>query len=179
MSRNKTMKSYEELGFSDDFMNKGNSYKSLPESNVLFLCTFDPYQRGISRYTFKQRCEELPSLEMGDETVKIFYNCTYTGNDLPEDLRDLYNYVENGEVGNELTRKLEEAVSKGRKNEIWRSQYMKEWVIIQDAKEEGREEGRNENAYEVYNRCLARGMSDTEAREISGYLPNGSSVLAE
>ena len=107
-----------------DFMNKGNSYKILPESSILFLCTFDPYQKGISQYTFKQRCNEMPELEMGDETVKIFYNCTYAGVDIPENLRDLYDYVESGEVRNELTRKIEDAVAKGRKNEIWRSQYI-------------------------------------------------------
>ena len=49
-----------------------------------------------------------------------------------------------GKAENSLTQRIEEAVVKGRKNEAWRTQYMKEWVIIQDAKEEGREEGREE-----------------------------------
>ena len=123
-----------------DYMNKGNSYKKLPESSVMFICTFDPCGLGLSQYSFRERCDEKPELELGDGTVKIFYNCCYKGVDIPDDLRKLYDYVENGKAESELTKKIDEAVVKGRKNEMWRSQYMKERVLLQDAKEEGKEE---------------------------------------
>ncbi len=124
-----------------DYMNKGNSYKKLPESSVMFICTFDPCGLGLSQYSFRERCDEKPELELGDGTVKIFYNCCYKGVDIPDDLRKLYDYVENGKAESELTKKIDEAVVKGRKNEMWRSQYMKERVLLQDAKEEGKEVG--------------------------------------
>ena len=124
-----------------DYMNRGNSYKKLPESNVVFICTFDPYKRGLSKYTFKERCEEDSEIVLGDKTTKVFYNCTYRGSDLPDDLKSLYEYVETGKADTDLTKKIETAVKKGRKNEVWRSQYMKEMTIIMDAREEGREEG--------------------------------------
>ena len=60
------------------------------------------------------------------------------------DLRGLYDYIMSGMPSDNLTRRIDQAVFKGRKNEIWRSEFMKEWVIIQEAKEEGREEGREE-----------------------------------
>lgn len=123
-----------------DYMNKGNSYKKLPESSVMFICTFDPCGLGLSQYSFRERCDEKPELELGDGTVKIFYNCCYKGVDIPDDLRKLYDYVENGKAESELTKKIDEAVVKGRKNEMWRSQYMKERVLLQNAKEEGKEE---------------------------------------
>ncbi|MBP5384504.1 MAG: Rpn family recombination-promoting nuclease/putative transposase, partial [Lachnospiraceae bacterium] len=125
-----------------DYMNKGNSYKKLPESNVIFICTFDPFKKGLNKYTFRERCEEDQEILLGDKTTKVFYNCTYRGNDLPDNLKSLYEYVETGKAETDLTRKIETAVEKGRKNEIWRSQYMKEMTIIMDAREEGREEGR-------------------------------------
>ena len=124
-----------------DYMNKGNSYKKLPECNVIFICTFDPYKKGLSKYTFRERCDEDQGIMLGDKTAKVFYNCTYRGTDLPDNLKSLYEYVETGIVETDLTRKIETAVEKGRKNEIWRSQYMKEMTIIMDAREEGREEG--------------------------------------
>ena len=123
-----------------DYMDKGNSYKRLPDSSVMFICTFDPFGKGFSRYTFRENCEEDPKLKLGDGTRKIFYNCCYKGDDIPEDLRKLYDYVEGGRAESELTRKIDRAVDKSRKNTIWRTQYMKEWVVIQDAKDEGREE---------------------------------------
>ena len=121
-----------------DYMNKGNHYKRLPESTVMFICTFDPFRRGLSRYTFMERCDEDKSIKLEDGTVKIFYNCTYKADDLPEEIGKFYDYVMYGHAGNDLTRRIDAAVIKGRKNEIWRTQYMKEWVIIQDAIEEER-----------------------------------------
>ena len=124
-----------------DYMDKGNSYKRLPESNIMFICTFDPFKRGFGKYTFRERCDEDTDLVLDDGTQKIFYNCTYKGKDLPEDLIEFYDYVENGVIRSTLTKKIDEAVAKGRRNEIWRTQYMKEWAIIQDARDEGIELG--------------------------------------
>ena len=122
-----------------DYMNKGNSYKRLPESDILFICTFDPFKRGLSQYTFRERCDEDTGLLLGDGTVKIFFNCCYQGKDIAGGLRELYDYILTDRAESELTRKIDRAVAKSRKNEVWRTQYMKEWVIIQDAIEEEKE----------------------------------------
>ena len=47
-----------------------------------------------------------------------------------------------GKVGDDLTRRIDEAVIKARKNEVWRSEYMKELLHDDDVREEGREAGR-------------------------------------
>ena len=147
-----------------DYMNKGNSYKKLPASSVIFICTFDPFHIGLSKYTFREQCDEESGLTLGDGTVKIFYNCCYEGEDIPDDLRKFYDYVENGNVESELTKKIDEAVVRGRKNEIWRSQYMKERVILQDAREEGREEGRKS----LIEDMLRRGKTVEEIVDFCG-----------
>lgn len=148
-----------------DFLDKGNSYKILPESNVIFICTFDPFKRGRSVYTFKERCNENSEIELDDGTAKIFYNCTYSGNDLPESLREFYDYVISGKLSGTLTQKINEAVEKGRKNEIWRTQYMKELVLLQDAREEGREE----RDYEMISEMLRRGKTIQEIVDFCNY----------
>ncbi len=145
-----------------DYMNKGNSYKRLPESNVMFICTFDPFGEGLSQYTFRERCDEDTDLLLNDGTTKIFYNCCYKGNDIPESLKELYEYIETGKAASELTKKIDAAVVEGRRNETWRTQYMKEWVIIQDARDEGieegikqgREEGREESLHNSIERLM-------------------------
>ncbi len=131
--------------------------------------TFDPFGAGLSRYTFRECCEEKSELRLKDGTRKIFYNCCYKGNDLPEDVRKLYNYVEGGQPDSELTQKIEQAVDKGRKNAIWRTQYMKEWVIIQDAKEEGREEGISIRDNEKITDMLRRGKTVEEIVDFCNY----------
>lgn len=152
-----------------DFMNRGNLYKNLPDSNVMFICTFDPFGCGLSKYTFMPCCEEEPKLKLKDGTAKIFYNSTYRGNDLPDDLKDLYDYVQTGIAESDLTKKIDAAVVKGRKNEIWRTQYMKEWVVLQEAKEEGREEGREEANSERIAYMLRNGRTVDQIVEFCGY----------
>ncbi|MCR4643635.1 MAG: hypothetical protein K5697_16600, partial [Lachnospiraceae bacterium] len=101
---------YYQAAIDIDHMDRGNSCRKLPESNEMFTCTFDPFGYGLGRYTFTESCREKPELELNDGTRKIFFNCCYQGEELTEDLRKLYDYVESGNVGNELTERLESAV---------------------------------------------------------------------
>ena len=63
---------------------------------------------------------------------------------MPEHLKELYDYIRTGRAESALTRKIEEAVGRARKNEQWRSEYMKELLHDDDVREEGRAEGREE-----------------------------------
>ena len=110
--------------------------------------TFDPFGKGLPRYTFREICEEDKRVRLNDGTTKIFYNCTYKGGDLPKDLRELYEYVDAGKINNDLTTRIDMAVRRARSNEEWRSSYMKEMVLFMDAREEGRAEGRVEGREE-------------------------------
>ena len=63
---------------------------------------------------------------------------------MPENLRELYDYIRAGKVGGDLSQRIDEAVCIARKNEEWRSEYMKELLHDDDVREEGRAEGRAE-----------------------------------
>ena len=120
----------------------------LPEGKVLFLCTFDPFGLGYVKYCFQNRCEENKALCLRDGTEKIFYNCVSSAAEVPEHLKELYDYIRTGRAEGTLTRKIEEAVGRARKNEEWRSEYMKELLHDDDVREEGRAEGRAEGKVE-------------------------------
>lgn len=124
-----------------DYLNKGESYKKLPEGNVMFICTFDPFGKGLAKYTFENRCIEDADIRLADQTYKWFYNCACDINKVPEDLKSLYEYIQSGRTDSSLTRRIHSAVINARRNEIWRSEYMKELLIYQDIKDEGIEEG--------------------------------------
>ena len=129
-----------------DLLRKGNTYRKLPESRVLFLCTFDPFGEGLAKYTFKNRCEENANLQLKDGTEKIFFNCTCRLEDIPEKLKALYDYIATGKAESKLTEKLEEAVERARRNQKWRSEYMKELLHEEDIKEEALAQGREEKS---------------------------------
>ena len=121
-----------------DFLRKKHNFKLLPMSHIIFICTFDPFGRGEAKYTFDSKCRECPDLVLGDGTEKHFFNCAYEGENIPEDLGLFYEYIRTGDPKSELTDRIHEAVFTGRKNEEWRSQYMKEQIIIEEALEEER-----------------------------------------
>ena len=131
-----------------DHLNKGGSYKTLPDSAIIFICTFDPFGKGLSKYTVRGICGEDREITVDDGAVRLFYNCCYKGNDIPEGLRQLYDYVETGKSSNDLTKRIDGAVEKARKIEEWRSNYMIESIRLMDARDEGREEGREEGKKE-------------------------------
>ena len=53
-----------------DHLKKKQSYRSLPETDILFICTFDPFGKGLPKYTFRNKCEELPELKDVMSVVK-------------------------------------------------------------------------------------------------------------
>ena len=57
---------------------------------------------------------------------------------MPENLRELYDYIRSGKVGGDLSQRIDEAVCIARKNEEWRSEYMKELLHDDDVREEER-----------------------------------------
>ena len=137
---NKTVKSlhlprrmrFYQSSIDTDYLYKGRKYKTLPDSNILFICTFDPFGKGLSTYTFRESCKEDPGLLLNDGTSKILYNCTYKGDDIPDSLRRLYEYIETGKATDSLTRKIDKAVTQGRRRDEWRSAYMKERLLMED-----------------------------------------------
>ena len=127
-----------------DHLKKKQSYRSLPETNILFICTFDPFGEDLPQYTFCNKCEEVSDLTLRDGTTKYFFNCTCQGEEIPDDMQTLVRYIMTGKPMNELTEKLQKAVEAGLRNEKWRSEYMKELLHDDDMREEGRAEGREE-----------------------------------
>ncbi len=63
-------------------IDKGEYYKKLNKSYIIFICLFDVYGKGRHRYTFENMCKEDKSISMGDDTAKIFLNAKGTMNDI-------------------------------------------------------------------------------------------------
>ena len=57
-----------------NLIEKGDDYDQLPETVIVFICTFDYFGKGLPFYVFENRCEAMPELLLGDETKRIFVN---------------------------------------------------------------------------------------------------------
>lgn len=154
---------------------KGESYKKLKESYVMFICTFDPFCRGKAQYTFENLCLEDTNLKLNDGTKKIFFNTSNYSNAQNEDIREFLKYV-NGEESNHLfVKQLEYKVTQVKACEEWRLEYMtlrmREEEIWEEAREEGlragREEGREKGREEGRKEGRKKGREEgrKEGRE--------------
>ncbi len=122
-------------------IDKGQHYKRLNRSYIIFICPFDLYKKGRHIYTFENMCKEDNSISMGDETVKIFLNADGTMDDVGSELKAFLDYVAGQKPKNSYVEKLEEAVKEAKKNREWRREYMTLLMRDQENIEKGREEG--------------------------------------
>ena len=73
----------------------GGKYRNLPDNILIFICTFDPFDRDLPRYTFQYTCDEDPELKLKDGSLRIFLNATATElSDLDQKLQAFYHYLQ-------------------------------------------------------------------------------------
>ena len=80
-----------------DLINKGDDYRKLSKSYIIFICTFDLFNKGRHRYTFETLCKEDNSIKLEDDTNKIILNTKGIMNDLSEELIEFLEYVEHSD----------------------------------------------------------------------------------
>lgn len=118
---------------------KGASYKKLKESYVIFICTFDPFEKGLAQYTFENLCEEDTTIRLNDGTKKIFFNATDYDKAEDEDVREFLRYVNGEKSDNPFVRILDGKVVKVKSSKEWRREYMTLLMREQDIEDETRE----------------------------------------
>jgi predicted transposase/invertase (TIGR01784 family) len=122
-------------------LERGMHFDELEDSFVIFLCKFDPFERGMYRYSFQNACEEKPELKLSDGTFKVFINARSAAEDASDEMRALLAYLMDGHVGSDLTRRIEACVEAGRQRETWKMIYFeqnsREATIRREAKVEG------------------------------------------
>ena len=99
-------------------------------------------------FVFINRCQEVPDLELGDDTVKVFLNTKGTVGTVSRDLRELLEYIETSKIPagcrNSLIPELETELDAARNNKEWERDYMTLEMLKHDSREEGIEIGREE-----------------------------------
>ncbi|MBD5097257.1 MAG: Rpn family recombination-promoting nuclease/putative transposase [Lachnospiraceae bacterium] len=128
-----------------NILEKGEDYKNLKRSYIIFICTFDLFGKGRHIYTFENRCLQDYGITLGDETTKIILNTKGTMDDVSPEMKRLLDYIDGQEASDEFTRELETEVRTIRYNEKWRLEYMtlemRYRELSEDAFEQGMEQG--------------------------------------
>jgi len=142
---------------------KGESYKKLKESYVVFICTFDPFYQGKAQYTFENLCLENKGLRLGDGTRKVFFNANGYIHAENEEVREFLKYVNGGTSKHPFIKAIEDKVVQVKTNKEWRLEYMTLLMREEEIREES-SEVLNMLTLE-YNEEVAKRIEREEARE--------------
>lgn len=174
-------KKYEDLTFTDDFMfckvmttnpelchellelilgKKVGAFTRLDQQKPIEM-TADG--KGLHKYTFENRCKEIPELVLGDESTKIFLCAGGNTDDVSDDMKDFLNWLTTEQIGDsELVKKLQNAVENAQNQEEWRLEYMT--LLMRD--NEMREEGRNAERTESIRNMIKCGVAKEKILEL-------------
>ena len=119
-------------------LGKSKPYESLPDTFILFFCTFDYLKKALPVYTFKTMCSEDNLIKLDDGITKIIINSQAAAYEKNEKLKVFLEYM-NGKVSSddEFIQKLEHRIKEVKANEELRREYMLVNTIERDARNDG------------------------------------------
>ena len=130
------------------FLDKGEHYKALSDSYIIFVCLFDAIGKGRPLYTFENMCLEDGQTPLHDGTKKVIINAQTFSKAADKELKGFLEYVKTGTVNTEYTGRIETMIQTVKNNEQARQEYRFMSGFEMDAREKGRSEG------------IAQGFSD-------------------
>ena len=143
-------------------LEKGQPYSRLRQSYIIFVCDFDPFNLGLRRYTFRNRCDERTELALPDRAVRIFLNAHGTQGEENEDVLGFLDYVSSNAAAGGFATELAGAVKTFKENSKERSVYMSLAMDIQEYIEKEKDswaaEAKAQNSREIAMRLLQNGV---------------------
>lgn len=121
----------------NDALKKGELYKKLRQTIIIFICTFDPFNKNFSRYTFSSRCHEDCELSLDDGVYKIFLNTHGDKHRISKALSNFMDYMNGSEPNDDFTRSLQEEVELQREDDGKRMLYMTYSQTLLEMEEKG------------------------------------------
>ena len=128
----------------------GEDYSELPDTYVIFICDFDPFEEGKYRYTFKMTCKESVQTNLEDGRTIVFLN-THGKNEseVPKELVTFLKYVKADLARSEeafddsYVEQLQNFIRKIKGSREMEERFMIFEEMLKEEREEGREEGRS------------------------------------
>ena len=121
---------------------KGQAYDILKTSYVIFICTFDFFEKNRSIYEFENICVDDSDIKLNDGTHKIFLNTKGNRDGISEELQMLLDYFDGREPESQLAKDIDRKVFEARNNKQWRREYMSYQMELDKQFRNGREEER-------------------------------------
>ena len=148
-----------------DRLNRGEGFRELKESYVVFICLDDPFDDGKPVYNFVTK-ELDGSRILNDRIHKVIYNASSFEKAENPDVRAFLEYLERRTATDPLTKEIQTAVDSCKNRQKWRAEYMlwkdqiREWK--DEAREDGLAEGERNKAIEATKNLLKMNLLTVE-----------------
>ena len=167
-----------------NMLDKGLEYERLKDSYVIFICMFDLFERGRTKYTFRSMCEEDGGLPLGDGRCIMFLNTKGSIGELGADMDAFFGYLNGGvesigtgkDSGSEFVEMVDNYVLDINGDEDWRQGYMKYELNLIEKYKEGMASGEARGEARGISIGEARGVSNERSRMVKEMNANGIPV---
>lgn len=141
-------------------------FNKLNDLTMILVAPFDIFGYGLYRYTFYGRCEEVPELKLEDGIKKVFIN-THGKNkeEFSQEFLEFMEYINHSadEVAeraeSEKIHLIHGIVTQIRNSEKIGVKFMQWWEEKAYARDEGFEEGREQEKLSLIQKKLAKGKT--------------------
>ena len=150
-----------------EHLSRGESYRRMKESYVIFICLADPFGDGKPVYSFVTKEEDGDRI-LNDRIHKVIYNASDFAKAGSPAVRSFLEFLKNRSASDAITRRIQTEVEVCKSHQKWRAEYMlwddqvREWK--EEAREEGLVEGRAEGREEGRKEGRAVGIAEGEKR---------------
>lgn len=149
---------------------KGERYNKLRKTYVIFVCTFDLFDRNFAKYEFDTICRQDIGLTLPDDRHTVFLNAQGVTND--QKLKEFLAYLRDGEVSNsEFIQNLDKAVNYASKSSKWREEYdmllAREQLLIEEGRKKGLAEGMAQGMAESAIKFIKNALRTLSPEEVS------------
>ena len=147
------------------------SYKPLNDVYVIMIMPFDLFGKGLYRYTFNMKCQEVPDLRLEDGATRIFLNTRGTDPEgVSDELIDLLKYFEHStdetakRARSERISRLHEKISDIKASEEIGVKFMNAWEEKLLDRQDGYDEGKREGLVEGEKKGRQAGLKEGERK---------------
>ena len=124
-----------------DLLEKGQRYKELNNTYIIFICSFPVFDGRRHKYTFRNLCLEDHGIELNDGATKLFLSTKGEMNDVSKPLMNFLDYVDGRQPADELMQEIDEEIDIAKRCDEWRRDYMTFYIEKEIYGEQQRAEG--------------------------------------
>ena len=148
-----------------------SGYNALNDVYIIMITPFDVFGKGLYRYTFSMKCQEMPDIELADGATRIFLNTRGTEPDgVSHELIELLKYFEDStdetasKAGSKRISRLHEKISDIKASEEIGVKFMNAWEEKLLNRQEGYDEGKREGLVEGEKKGRQAGLKEGERK---------------